>query len=201
LGLNRFEQIHRYFTLRDRSVQLQQEDESFAWSVEPIASIIRRNYCTNWTPSSHLAIDEAMIPYQGRSIHKVKLKNKPISEGYKVWVLADNGYAWDWLWHSLQDGPEGIPKRGLVVKQRVPQGPNSVRLASMYVLVVRFAIHLRQEHPNRIFCFYLDNLFLNINIAHALLALDICCMGTTRKNAQGFPKWLIQLKEHNRGLI
>jgi hypothetical protein len=46
------------------------------------------------------------------------MKNKPISEGYKIWVLADYGYVWDWLWHSLQDGPEGIPKTGLTVTQR-----------------------------------------------------------------------------------
>jgi hypothetical protein len=26
-------------------------------------------------------------------------------------------------------------------------------------------------------------------------------MGTTRKNAKGFPIWLIQLKERNRGLV
>jgi Transposase IS4 len=74
LGLKRFQQIHRYFTLRDRSIRPRQEGESFAWPVEPIASIIRRNCRTNWTSSSHIAIDEAMIPYSGRSIHKVKLK-------------------------------------------------------------------------------------------------------------------------------
>jgi hypothetical protein len=28
---------------------------------------------------------------------KVKLPNKPIKEGYKVWVLGDGGYVYDWL--------------------------------------------------------------------------------------------------------
>ena len=84
LGIKRYQQIHRYFTLRDRFVQPRQEGESFAWQVEPAASIIRQNCSTKWIPSTHLAIDEAMIPYRGRSIHKVKLKNKPISKGYKV---------------------------------------------------------------------------------------------------------------------
>jgi Transposase IS4 len=143
-----------------------------------------------------------MIPYRGRSLHKVKMKNKPISEGYKVWVLADNGYAWDWLWHSHEDGPETIPKKGLVdVPQRVSQGSKTVDLKPTFALVIRLAMRLRKEHPNRIFCLFFDNLFLNINVSQALLALDICCMGTTRKNAVGFPKWLIRLKEHNRGLV
>ena len=84
LSLERFQQIHRYFTLRDRSVRPREDGESFAWLVEPVATIIRQNCSANWLPSSHLAINKAMISYQGRSIHTVKLKNKPISEDYKV---------------------------------------------------------------------------------------------------------------------
>jgi hypothetical protein len=84
-----------------------------------------------------------MIPYRGRSLHKVKLKNKPISEGYKVWVLADNGYAWDWLWHSHQEGPKEILKGGLVMKQIVPNGPDEIRLTLTFALVIRLVQRLR----------------------------------------------------------
>ena len=28
------------------------------------------------------------------------MKNKPIKEGFKVWVLADQGYVYTWLWFS-----------------------------------------------------------------------------------------------------
>jgi hypothetical protein len=34
-----------------------------------------------------------------------------------------------------------------------------------------------------------------------LTALQIYYTGTTRKNAQDIPSWLIKLKEHNRGLV
>jgi Transposase IS4 len=197
----RFEQIHRYFTLRDGSVHPMQEGESFVWRVEPIATIVRQNCSANWIPSSHLAIDEAMVPYTGRLLHKVKLKNKPINEGYKIWVLGDSGYAYDWLWHSHQDGPEGIPKRGIEVDQLVPKGPRIVRLAPTYALIIRLATRLRRIYPERVFCLFLDNLFLNLNVSHALLALNICCTGTTRKNASGIPLWLIELKENNRSLV
>jgi Transposase IS4 len=67
LSLRRFQQIHRYFTLRDQSIHPQKKDECFAWPVELIATIISQNCSKNWLPSSHLAIDEAMIPYRGRS--------------------------------------------------------------------------------------------------------------------------------------
>jgi hypothetical protein len=44
----------------------------------------------------------------------------------------------------------------------------------------------------------LDNLFLNVDVACALLVLNIACCGTTRKNAAGFPSDLIKIKNHNR---
>ena len=115
LSLKRFQQIHRYFTLRDKSVYPRQEGETFAWPVEPIATTVKQNCSALWFSSSHLAIDEAMIPYRGRIHHKVKLPKKPIKEGYKVWVLGDSGYVYNWLWHSRVDGPESIPEKGIEV--------------------------------------------------------------------------------------
>ena len=97
LSLIRYEQIHRYFTFRDRTTAPRKDDETFAWQVESIGSIIKQNCKENWLSSSHLAIDEVMIAYRGRSSHKVKFSNKPIKEGYKVWVLDDVGYVYDWL--------------------------------------------------------------------------------------------------------
>jgi hypothetical protein len=44
----------------------------------------------------------------------------------------------------------------------------------------------------------LDNLFLNINIARALLVLNIITYGIIRKNAAGFPSDLIKIKNYNR---
>ena len=81
------------------------------------------------------------------------------------------------------------------------QSLQKIRLAPTFALVIRLAQRLREIHPERVFCFFLDNLFLNLNVAQALLALRICCTGTTRKNAQGIPEWLLKLKEHNRGLV
>ena len=144
------------------------------------------------------------IAYRGRSSHKVKLPNKPIKEGYKVWVLGDNGYVYDWLWHSRVDGPESISEKGLTidrVKTKELIELTKVHLAPTFALVILLAQRLRQIHPTRVFCFFLDNLFLNVNVSQALLALRICCTGTTRKNAQGIPEWLLKMKEHNRSLV
>jgi Transposase IS4 len=95
LGKSRFKQIHYYLAIRDESISSRRDNEFFLWKLEPIASIIRRNYKRNWSPSSHLYIDEAMILFRGRSHYIVKLPNKPIAEGYKTWVLGDNAYVFD----------------------------------------------------------------------------------------------------------
>ena len=97
LSCMRFEQIQCYLTLRDGDSCPKKDGESFAWKLEPVASIIRQKCRQNWEPSSHICIDEAMAPFHGRTLHKTKLKNKPISEGYKIWVLSDNRYISDWL--------------------------------------------------------------------------------------------------------
>jgi Transposase IS4 len=204
ISLTRYDQIHRYFTLRNGESNPRKDGETFAWKVEPIGSIIRQNCQKLWNPSSYLAIDESMVAYRGRTHHKVKLPNKPIKEGYKVWVLGDSSYVYDWLWHSRVDGPEDIPTKGLevdMVEKTELKKLIKIQLAPIFALVVRLAQRLRQIHPTRIFCFFFDNLFLNVNVAQALLALQICCTGTTRKNAQGIPEWLIELKKHNQSLV
>ena len=172
MSLKRFQQIHRYFTLRDRSIHPRKEGETFTWSVEPITTTVKQNCSAFWSPSSHLAIDESMILYGGRTKHKVKLLNKPIKEGYKVWVLRDGGYVYDWLWHSRIDGPEEISEKGLEVDRASSKGESiKVLLAPTFALVIRLTQRLRQVHKSRVFCLFLDNLFLNVNVSQALLAL------------------------------
>jgi hypothetical protein len=81
-----------------------------------------------------------MIPYRGRTKHKVKLLNKLIKKGYKVWVLGDGGYVYNWLWHSRINGPEGIPEKGININRASLIGESTtVRLAPTFALVIRLA--------------------------------------------------------------
>ncbi len=52
----------------------------------------------------NLAIDELMIQCHGRTSHSVKMPNKPIKQGYKVFALAEHGYIWIFIWSSRQLG-------------------------------------------------------------------------------------------------
>jgi hypothetical protein len=107
-----------------------------------------------------------MIRFRDRTYYKVKLLNKLIKEGYKVWVLGDSGYVYDWLWYSRVDGPEGISKQGLDIDRASSiQGVIKVRLTLTFALIIRLAQRLRKIYLIRIFCFFLDNLFFNLNVA------------------------------------
>ena len=190
----------RYFTLRDSVITpLRPGDEWYA-ILEPVATHLRTTCKKLWYLGTHVAIDEAMIAYRGRTHHTIKIKNKPISEGYKVWVLAEAGYVWTWLWHSKIEGPERVSKDGTKLNYLpIPHQP--VHLAATFALVLRLAQEVQSWYDNRVFTVFLDNLFLNLDVAQALLVLGFLCMGTTRKNAKGIPLQLITLKEHNRALV
>jgi hypothetical protein len=46
------------------------------------------------TLGTHVSVDEAMVLYTGRTYHKYFMRNKPISEGYKLFALAERGYVY-----------------------------------------------------------------------------------------------------------
>jgi len=43
-----------------------------------------------YKPSRHLAVDESMVAFKGRSSMKKFMPLKPIKRGFKVWALADS---------------------------------------------------------------------------------------------------------------
>ena len=136
-----------------------------------------------------------MISFTGRSAHKTLIRNKPIPEGFKVWALGFQGFIHDWLWHSRRDGVEECP-RTLKVEE-VPY-LKEVMVAPTHLVPINLCRKLRDRNPHTNYVVILDNLFLNVPVAHILLKYDIGCLGTTRKNTEGFPRVLIDAKNHNR---
>src|ERR1700709_308955 len=115
----RWDQIHRYLTF-NTATTLHPDHDEFAEQpygflrlrLEPVYSIIKTNCQQAITTSSWVSVDEAMVPFTGRSKHTVKQKGKPIKEGYKVWCLASHrGYYIDWLLHSPVDGAEDCNRK------------------------------------------------------------------------------------------
>jgi hypothetical protein len=63
--------------------------------MKPLITHIREICQRIYTSEIHFCIDEIIFVYKGRSKHITKLKNKPIKENYKNWVLAEHGYIWN----------------------------------------------------------------------------------------------------------
>ena len=62
--------------------------------VRPVIDHLSKKFAELYQPHCEVAIDEAMIKFQGRSSLKQYNPIKPVKRGIKVWVLADshNGY-------------------------------------------------------------------------------------------------------------
>jgi Transposase IS4 len=144
-----------------------------------------------------------MIACRGRSRDTIKIKNKPISAGYKLWCIGDHGYIWSWLFHSRVDDVEGFIKGQKTRWSRQTVNENdeviekSVLLTPTFALILRLASQLPKQHK---FCLFLDNLFLNVLAAQCLLAMGIYYMGTTRRKAVGVPQHLQNYLDNNSEL-
>jgi hypothetical protein len=77
-----------------------------------------------------------MLPFFGRSEDTVKMKNKSIKEGFKVWVLADYGYIYIWLWFNghKDRGIEIIGKRNWEFE--IDKNGTIVSFAPTFVVII-----------------------------------------------------------------
>jgi hypothetical protein len=164
---------------------------SYWEKVKPLASHIRETCQRMYTPGTHVTIDEIMLAFRERSHNTTKLKNKPIGEGFKNWVLADHEYVWKWEWHSMKYGSESAREP---LNSRIPK-----ELPETQRIIMRLALALPADSLNYIL--YLDNLFTSLPLAKALKEASIGMTGTTRKNTKETPPWLLELKQKNKELV
>ena len=50
--------------------------------------LVKGSYFLNYCPGQELSIDEAMIKYKGHARGKVRMHNKPVKMGFKVWCCC-----------------------------------------------------------------------------------------------------------------
>ena len=106
-----------------------------------------------------------MIPYRNRTKYKVKLLNKSIKKEYKIWVLRDSDYVYDWLWHSRINESKEISEKDIKIEQTSSKEESTkILFVSTFVLIIRLTQRLRQVYKSRIFYLFLNNLFLNVNV-------------------------------------
>ena len=125
-----------------------------------------------YDPHKNVAVDEAMIKFQGRSTIKQYMPKKCVKRGIKVWVLGDseNGYA-----SNLQvyTGKEESAKKGLGSR-----------------VVKDLTRHLKDKHHHVFFA----NFFTSVQLLEDLEKEGTYACGTARADRKRFPESLKKVK-------
>ena len=74
-----------------------------------LASHLRRLFEKYYLPGSNVAFDEMMVLCKGRTFHIIKMPNKRIDEGYKLYALCEKGYKYSFLFYSGETKNENSP--------------------------------------------------------------------------------------------
>ena len=139
-----------------------------AWymKLEPLASLLWTKFQAYVVLRQNISFDEIIVPFSRRSRHTLKMKNKPISKGFKVWALCDHGYLWDFLFYSRTSRTVGL--------KRHPE--LSPTLSAVLQLMKTLPYNTYQ------FTLFCDNLFGDPKLFSLLRSLGIGACGTARRH-------------------
>ena len=139
--------------------------------IRPLLEHLQERFKSVYNPGREVAVDEAMIKFQGHSSLKQYIKNKPVKRGIKVWVLADsaNGY---FSRLEVYTGRKGkTPEHGLGA---------------------RVVMTLTSDFQQRWHRAFFDNFFTSKALLAELEKVKVYGCGTARSDRKGFP---VQLKK------
>ena len=145
-------------------------------NVRPLISHLSDRFAELYDPHKEVAVDEAMIKFQGRSSLKQYMPKKPVKRGIKVWVLGDSrtGY---FSKFDIYCGKGASPEKNL---------------GSRVVKTLTEPLKQKFHHV------YFDNFFTSESLMSELEEDGVYACGTARKDRRGFPDQLKQVKLKNR---
>ena len=201
-------------TLQDDELQKKNKNVSLWFDkLEPFISHFREvSESMIHTLGTNLSLDETMIRFMGRSSQTHRIKNKPISEGYKFFVLAtSNGF----VVNFTPDGRSAGKKDG----QEYEKDKNTGKIESMINHVVSIIDRLRKTQKKRVkknykkvstrnndvptfegeesqekFVIAMDNYFTLPKVMSSLRKNNIGVVGTARFRRNWPPKVLKDIK-------
>ncbi|KNB18694.1 hypothetical protein FOXG_22339 [Fusarium oxysporum f. sp. lycopersici 4287] len=102
MPLRKFELTTQYFRTFDYTkldVRVESDLPKTFQAAEEWSEHIQRVSIEHYLPGTNLTVDECMVPFTGRSKETTLVKRKPTPVGFKIWVIAQQGYFLQWLWH------------------------------------------------------------------------------------------------------
>jgi hypothetical protein len=159
LSRDRFESLNRYFTVSERQADAAPRNP-FS-SVRDFMTALNHSFPQHWNPGRHLALDESMVSFRGRSDIKQFVPGKPHPHGYKIWVLANENYM---LQFQLYEG-------------KAAAGPT----------IHDMVMQLTQLYRNNNHVLYVDTLFTSPTLLASLFNVGIRVCGSVKRNRIGMP--------------
>lgn len=130
-----------------------------------------------YSPGAHLAVDETIERFIGRAPEIVNIPSKPTPEGFKIWVLANQGYVLDWMWHA-KGGNKGPVDLDTVFIQE--EGFMKTQAVVLDLLTQRNSETDAVLYPPGKHVIWLDNLFCSVKLFKRLRDLGIGAAGTVQ---------------------
>jgi hypothetical protein len=159
LSRDRFESITRYLAVSPPEAGAAPRNP-FS-SVSAFIASLNHSFPRHWNPGRHLALDESMVSFRGRSDIKQFVPGKPHPHGYKIWVLANENYM---LQLQLYQG-------------KAAAGP------SIHDMVLQ----LTSLYRNNNHVLYIDTLFTSPTLLASLFDVGIRVCGSVKRNRIGMP--------------
>jgi hypothetical protein len=159
---DRFKQLLRFFKV------VPPDDAAAARDplphVRALAAKLNASFAAHAAPSQHLALDEAMVAYKGRSPIKQYIPSKPHKWGYKIWCLSSEHYL---LHFEIYAGKEGAPSDAGATVDTV--------------------LRMTADYKDQGYILYTDNWFTSPVLLRALVQRGIRLCGAVRSNRKGMP--------------
>lgn len=145
-------------------------------------------------PGSHLAVDECMICYTGKSDDITVIKSKPDPVGFKIWVIAQCGFFFRWIWHvkekphgavgdeisTQKSSSRGRPSKRRKVTAKAPSTEDKSFTPNSTQAVV---VALTNVLPEARYHVFVDNLFSSSPLFRNLRSHGFGATGTARTNS------------------
>ena len=112
----------------------------------------------------------------GRAPEVVNIPSKPTPEGFKIWVLANEGYVLDFMWHAKGEkkGPVDLD-----TSFTEGEGFSKTQAVILDLLLQKDETEGRLYPPGK-HVIWLDNLFTSVKLLTRLRELGIGGAGTVR---------------------
>lgn len=90
----RFIYLLAFLRFDDYNTRLERRSTDKLAPIRAIVDTFITNCTNSFNPSSHLTVDEQLVPFRGKCPFKVYMKSKPAKYGIKIWTLCDTEHVY-----------------------------------------------------------------------------------------------------------